>query len=49
MCHDVAALGGEGAILEPEYSVSLMIPFFEKATKEYSGKFFSYDGSPCEW
>ena len=42
-------MGGEGALLEPDYSVSLMIPFFEKASKEHSGRFFSYDGTACEW
>lgn len=47
--HHYPAMGGEGAVLEPDHSVSLMIPFFEKVSKEHSGHFFSYDGTDCGW
>lgn len=44
-----AALGGEGAQLEPEFSASNVIKLITSLSNEDSGKFFRYDGSTIPW
>ncbi|PIL29600.1 hypothetical protein GSI_08236 [Ganoderma sinense ZZ0214-1] len=43
------ALGGEGAQLEPEFSVSHIIKLVTSLSNDDSGKFFRYDGSTIPW
>ena len=42
-------MGGEGAVLEPEFSVSHIVKLVTSLTNEDSGKFFRYDGSIIPW
>ena len=42
-------MGGEGAYLEPEESITPFIAFLKRATKEHSGGFFSYKGESKPW
>lgn len=42
-------MGGEGAFLEPEESVTPFIAFLKGATKEHSGGFFDYKGQRKPW
>ena len=41
----LADMGGDGAILEPEESVSGILKVITTKTNADSGKFFKYDGS----
>jgi NAD(P)-dependent dehydrogenase (short-subunit alcohol dehydrogenase family) len=42
-------MGGAGAAITPEQSISGMRKILEKPAAEISGKFFSYDGTPRPW
>ncbi|KAI0760795.1 C-factor [Fomes fomentarius] len=42
-------MGGEGALLEPVFSVSQIIKTVASLTNEDSGKFFSYNGEQNRW
>jgi len=42
-------MGGEGAFLEPEFSVSNLVKLLTSIKLEQSGKFFKYDGSELPW
>lgn len=42
-------MGGEGAFLEPEESVTPFIAFLKGATKEHSSGFFDYKGQRKPW
>ena len=42
-------LGGEGALLEPEYSVSHIIKLVNSLKNGDSGKFFEYTGKTHPW
>ncbi|OSD04970.1 C-factor [Trametes coccinea BRFM310] len=42
-------MGGEGAMLEPEFSVSHILKIVTNLTNKESGKFFSYKGEEIPW
>ncbi len=42
-------MGGEGALLEPEFSVSQIIKTVMSLTNEDSGTFFSYNSEQNPW
>ncbi|KAH8101079.1 C-factor [Cristinia sonorae] len=42
-------MGGDGAYLEPEFTVSNQLKLLHSITLEQSGKFFRYDGSILPW
>lgn len=42
-------MGGEGAFLTPEESVTPFIAFLKGVTKEHSGGFFDYKGQRKPW
>ena len=42
-------MGGEGAFLEPEFSVSHLVKLLTTIKLEQSGKFFKYDGTELPW
>ena len=42
-------MGGEGAQLDPEFSVSHIIKTLASLTNEDSGKFFTYAGKEIPW
>ncbi|KAH9848800.1 C-factor [Lenzites betulinus] len=42
-------MGGEGAMLEPEFSVSNILKVVTTLTKKDSGKFFRYNGEEIPW
>lgn len=44
-----AVMGGEGAMLEPEQSVTPMLKFLQSVTREQSGQFFTREGHPIPW
>ena len=44
-----AVMGGEGAVLEVDFSVSHVLKLITSLTVEDSGKFFLYDGSTIPW
>lgn len=45
----LADMGGEGAMLEVEFSVSNILKVVTCLTAKESGKFFRYDGSEIPW
>lgn len=42
-------MGGEGAMLEPEFSVSHILKVVTSLTNKDSGKFFRYNGEEIPW
>lgn len=42
-------MGGDGAVLEPEESISGVLKVLHGAKSEHNGKFYSYDGSEMPW
>jgi NAD(P)-dependent dehydrogenase (short-subunit alcohol dehydrogenase family) len=42
-------MGGKGAMVEPEVSISGMIDVIKGLKKEDTGKFYRFDGSQCPW
>lgn len=42
-------MGGEGAILEPEVSISGMLKAIHGLKENETAKFFQYDGQECPW
>ena len=42
-------MGGAGAMLELEESVTPILKFLETVTREHSGKFFNREGQPIPW
>jgi hypothetical protein len=43
------AVGGKGAVLEPEESIGGMLKCLKGLKSEDSGKFFQYDGCEKAW
>jgi NAD(P)-dependent dehydrogenase (short-subunit alcohol dehydrogenase family) len=42
-------MGGKGAMVEPEVSISGMLDVIKNLKQEDSGKFYRFDGSQCPW
>lgn len=42
-------MGGDGAVLEPEFSVSNMLKVVTSLSPKDTGKFFRYDGGEIPW
>ena len=42
-------MGGDGAVLEPEFSASHCLKVVTSLTAKDSGKFFKYDGTELPW
>ena len=42
-------MGGDGAILEPETSITGMLKVLHGVRDEDSGKFYGYDGNSVPW
>jgi NAD(P)-dependent dehydrogenase (short-subunit alcohol dehydrogenase family) len=42
-------MGGKGAMVEPEVSITGMLEVIRGLKKEDSGKFYRFDGSQCPW
>lgn len=48
-CFERAGMGGDGAILEPEESVTNILKVVTSTTPASSGKFFHHTGKELPW